>query len=360
MKLYVDIADCAAANPTSLNPVLAFHWDGVPVEEREAAKGSPSSPFTLVDNPEDADLFVLPREWNYYLWHGKRDEAEALAERARKCDKRILIWFRGDLSPVIDLPNAVVFKSAMDRSRRKAHEYAAPYFIDDPARTDAGAAITVRTMGSRPVVGFCGYAAVNPIKIAYGIATNFRNNLTYLAGRSKYEPVPIVPATMLRAKALDLLARDRRVDANFVIRDRHRAGFTRKDSSAGAVAATAEFFDNIAGSDYTLCVRGNGNWSIRLYETLACGRIPVFVDTDCVLPYESTVDWKRYCVWVDEAEVRYIGEKVAEFHDRLSPDDFVELQRACRTLWQERLSFSGFMNHLPEHFPSEAWSALPT
>ncbi len=350
MKLYVDIAECAAVNPASLCAVLAYHWDGVSQGEREAGLGRPSSPFELVHDPDAADIFVLPREWNHYLWHGKQAEALALADRARSHGKRLLVWFRGDGSPIVDIENSVVFKSGLHRSRRTENEQAIPFFINDPARRDERGELVVRAKGVRPVVGFCGYAAVNPIKIGFGIATNALEHLRHLVGSAKYAPEPLVPATVLRAKALDRLERDDRVDANFLIRDKYQAGFRRKDTSAPARAAAEEFFDNVTGSDYTLCIRGNGNWSIRLYETLASGRIPIFVDTDCVLPFDTAVDWQRYVVWVDGRDVGRIGERVAEFHARLSADEFVELQRACRRLWEERLSLDGFMSHVPELF----------
>ena len=72
-----------------------------------------------------------------------------------------------------------------------------------------------------------------------------------------------------------------------------------------------EYLHNMIDSDYMLVIRGAGNASFRLFETLCSGRIPVLVDTDCVLPYEEQVDWKQYCVWVDQTELPYIAEKVA-------------------------------------------------
>ncbi len=91
-------------------------------------------------------------------------------------------------------------------------------------------------------------------------------------------------------------------------------------------------------SDYIVCVRGSGNYSIRLYETLCCGRIPVFVNTDCVLPYEFKLKWKDYCVWIEESEISSISEKIIEFHDQLSSKDFVDLQYECRRIWKQWLS----------------------
>ena len=91
---------------------------------------------------------------------------------------------------------------------------------------------------------------------------------------------------------------------------------------------------------------GGGNFSLRFYEALSCGRIPVFVDTDCVLPFHDTIDWRRYGVWCDQSELPDIADKVADFHARLDARAFATLQRSCRTLWEERLSALGFFSHL--------------
>jgi hypothetical protein len=96
-----------------------------------------------------------------------------------------------------------------------------------------------------------------------------------------------------------------------------------------------------------------GNYSIRFYETLSCGRIPVFVNTDCVLPFEEWIDWKSYCVWVEAHEVARAAEKVAEFHDGLSDAEFRDRQRACRQLWLDWLSPLGFFKNFRRYFESE-------
>jgi hypothetical protein len=348
MKIFTRKSLCLSAESSSLNPVLAFHWQGLTKEERAGGRANADSPFTLVDDPAASDICVLPKEWNYYLWHKKQDEANALAEDANKHGKKILIWFRGDLPPRIRFKNAVVFKCAMERSRRKPDHFAAPFFINDPTLKFSEGQIKTRTKRDQPTVGFCGYAALNPVKLAYSLVANYRTNLSISLGRSNYESAPILPATMLRARVLNLLEKDKAINTNFVVRDKYRAGVSAKSKDADTIER--EFFQNIYESDYVVCVRGYGNWSVRLYETLACGRIPIFVDTDCVLPYDFAVDWKRYCVWVDAKDVSRIAEIVSDFHAGLTPEDFVERQHSCRRLWEERLSLAGFMTHLPEHF----------
>ena len=99
-------------------------------------------------------------------------------------------------------------------------------------------------------------------------------------------------------------------------------------------------------SDYIICVRGGGNFSARFYETLAMGRIPIFINTDCILPFDNLIDWKRYCVWVEKKELRNIGEKITTFHQSLSNEEFQKLQAECRIIWEQYLSREGEMSKL--------------
>ena len=84
------------------------------------------------------------------------------------------------------------------------------------------------------------------------------------------------------------------------------------------------------------------------------GRIPAFIDTDCLLPFHDTVEWRRYTAWIDAKDVARAPRLVAEFHARLSPAEFRERQQECRQLWFERLRPDGFYAHFHEHFPELA------
>ena len=91
-------------------------------------------------------------------------------------------------------------------------------------------------------------------------------------------------------------------------------------------------------------MRGKGNYSYRFYETLAAGRIPVFVNTDSPLPLPDMVDWKAHCVWVEHDEVENIGEKILMFHESLSASEFEEIQVRNRRLWQSLLTPERFFS----------------
>ena len=95
-------------------------------------------------------------------------------------------------------------------------------------------------------------------------------------------------------------------------------------------------------SPYILCVRGAGNYSARFYEALALGRIPVLVNTDCILPLKDKINWNEHCVWVDDYELDDIINKIEVFHRKLSDADFKHLQIRNRQLWMDKITFQGF------------------
>jgi hypothetical protein len=55
----------------------------------------------------------------------------------------------------------------------------------------------------------------------------------------------------------------------------------------------SEFFQNIYENLLTVCIRGFGNYSVRFFQTLAMGRIPVFIESDSVLPFESQIEYNK-------------------------------------------------------------------
>lgn len=79
-----------------------------------------------------------------------------------------------------------------------------------------------------------------------------------------------------------------------------------------------EFYENLRDSDYVVCVRGAGNFSVRFYETLAMGRIPVFINMDCALSFDNQFDWKKHIVQVEYKDRKKVAQKVKEFHNALT------------------------------------------
>lgn len=316
--------------------------------DRYAEMGSHFFQMTAL---EEADVAVFPADWHDVLEDREAvDRAEQFVGHARQAGKPIIIFFWSDSVEDVPYCDAVVFRTSFYRSRRKPNEFAMPAWSEDFVGKYLGARLPVRPKREKPIVGFCGHAT--PLTV--------RDILRWWADlveiRKKANVVRLTPGRVIRWTALRVLSRSPLVDTNFLVRDdflgRAVLPDGRKDLDL-LRKIRLEFVQNMVDSDYIVCARGSGNFSYRLYETLCCGRIPVFIDTDCVLPYDFVIEWKKHCVWVEESELPLIAEKVAKFHRNLSPQDFMDLQHECRRLWEQWLSPEGFFANFFLHFSED-------
>jgi hypothetical protein len=313
---------------------------------------SGSSFFEMVPL-EEADFAIMPANWRTIRgdsWRTKVNKQAVdlglqFAHKAEQAGKPVIVFFSGDCSDEeIPIKNALVFRQGVYGSKKKPNDFVLPSFCEDLVEHYLEDQLPIRQKGKKPVVGFCGLVTQNSWKTEL-------KTLVYqgiMLSKNGRIGVPPYKGHILRAKALEILANSSAIDTNFVTRE--RSVFLIEGQLGQRLEVRFEFVKNMAESDYILCCRGSANCSTRLYETLCCGRIPVFINTDCVLPYDFAIDWKKYCVWVDENELPQIGEKIAEFHNNLSPQEFVDLQHECRRLWKEWLSPEGFFSNFYRHF----------
>ena len=57
-----------------------------------------------------------------------------------------------------------------------------------------------------------------------------------------------------------------------------------------------DFKNNILQSHFTVSNRGAGNCSMRLYQVLSLGRIPILLDSYMVFPLEDEINWDQYLI----------------------------------------------------------------
>ena len=103
------------------------------------------------------------------------------------------------------------------------------------------------------------------------------------------------------------------------------------------------YYNNMLDNDFILCCRGAGNWSIRLYETMCAGRIPVVLDTDIVFPKELHIDWNNLII-VDTT-AQGLADKVVEWHQH----DIAFLRRKQQQIfnvWYTELRPQVFFNNV--------------
>jgi hypothetical protein len=276
---------------------------------------------------ELADVAVFPCAWTRSL----APELERFVEAAREAGKPTAVFVGSDEHEAISDRPVLVFQTSLNRSRREANEFAQPAWSEDFVTAHLGGLLPIRQKRAKPVVGFC------------GLAPRRRGFLERLRTHQAH--------TSIRARALRLLREHGDIETNFVERERFLGGALARGGLDVATMQRVrrEYVENMVESDYVLCARGAGNFSYRLYETLNCGRIPVFIDTDTVLPCDFLADWRAHCVWVDQSELESIGDRVVAFHESLSEREFVELQHSCRGFWEKYVAPEGFFALFHEH-----------
>lgn len=308
---------------------------------------------------EEADVAIFPGAWEHVIGDAEAlDRAERFVEKAHQAGKPTVIFFWSDSDENVPYPNTVVMRTSLYRSRRKPIEFAMPAWSEDFVEKYLDGELPLRRKQEKPVIGFCGYPGPMKKLLKMPLKRKLRRVLRWGAEIVGIrERVAEKRDPLLRAKALRALAKSQLVDTNFIVRERFLGGVNLVEEQEGLALmqkVRLEYVQNMVESDYVLCARGAGNFSYRLYETLCCGRIPVFIDTDCVLPYDFALAWKKYCVWVDECELSLIPDKIAKFHGNLSAQDFMDLQHECRNLWEQWMSPEGFFANFYRHFHRNA------
>lgn len=299
------------------------------------------SSFLRLTSLAECDAGVFPQNWE-----AAGDRAPTLGEEfaglCRAAGKEPVVFSGAD--PTDALPvDATTFRTSLIRSQRRPSEFAFPAWSEDFLACYLDGRLRPRPKrAARPVVGFCGNT------MAGAPAGTFGATVRGLLGLPHTHMTRGLSGDHPRTLALRAVDRDRRLEPNFVLRETFWAGAIGDAESL--LAARREYVANMVESDYVLCVRGIGNFSYRLYETLSLGRIPVFVDTDCVLPLDFDIDWRDHCVWVEEDEIDRLGDRVLEFHEALDEAEFEERQRACRQLWETRIRPEGFFASFHRHF----------
>ena len=62
---------------------------------------------------------------------------------------------------------------------------------------------------------------------------------------------------------------------------------------------------------------GNRKFFNQVFETLMMGRIPVFIDTDCLLPFPNLVNWQDHMIWIKWSDIELLPKLILNSMNRL-------------------------------------------
>ncbi|MGY0392943.1 exostosin domain-containing protein [Bizionia sp. KMM 8389] len=343
MKLYYPVHHYDASYRSELFPLLKPFIKGgnFTDTDRKLMYGVSEKDFSIVNTIADADVIILTMSWNYYVRTKQLPLAYKLIKEGVTNQKSIWSVNTGDFGVRLPkLEDVIVFRQSGYRSKGHVGHDGYPCFISDYIRDkNLGTTYLSSVYKEKPVVGFCGQAQSSLKNAFLEMSKQVYRNVKSVCGLSIQESQSVLSTSYLRSNLLKRLENEKAVETKFIKRKQYRAGVTHDKLTH---ATTEVFYNNILESQYVLCVRGAGNFSVRFYETLMMGRIPLYVHTDGYLPLSDVINWKEHVVWVDYDDRHNIATRLLEFHNQLDQNQLTVLLEKNRILWQEKLTLGGF------------------
>ncbi len=314
---------------------------------------------TITDDPSTADFFLFPityeilygytaHEYKHFNYTSTEIDAlkndfAGMTKLAEKYNKKIILFYYYDPVQKINVPNAVIFRTSILKSKKDKNEFAMPAYGDDLRnRKEVSNSDLYLIKTASPSVGFRGQSA--PVKLPLKLQLKRKlNQLLKVISIAKQFNLHYNFGYLARRDAIVSCLNNKKIKT-----DIH---FTTIEQSWDPINGKQPFVNNVFSNQYNICVSGHGNYSFRLYEILSAGRIPIFINTDCVLPFEEFIDWKKHVVWIEEKDADKADQFLLDFHQSVSAEDFLKLQENNRNLWLQYFFKDGFYSNLYQYFP---------
>lgn len=206
-------------------------------------------------------------------------------------EKKIVVLFliTDNESPLQLYPNIVLFRTSLKKSKKDSREYLLPYVWEcyqEPLQ------VLLKT--EKPIIGFCG---------------SIQKNL----GK--------------RMSSILAIQKNSSITSNFILRTAFWGGKPQDTT------LKEEFKQNILESHCTLSNRGRGNFSMRFYQVLSLGRIPVLINSDMAFPLEDEINWKNYCITASNE--KDLSKAILDWWHSKSEEEIIEAQQNCYSLFQD-------------------------
>jgi hypothetical protein len=240
----------------------------------------------------DCDYVVLPYKWDNYS-----QITSDIIKEGKKHGKKIIALHNDDFEPLKRLSeeDGYLFTTTLVKGSRRKNEFSFPAFSGD---------FFTEKFNLNRSFGFCG-----------GITHHLRQDI------------------------LSVIYNSKEIKSDLVIRQGFWAPELSKDD------ARIQFLDNMINNTFIICIRGAGNFSYRLYESMMMGRIPIIIDSDQILPFEKVIDYKCFSFRIDFKESNNIINILKDISNKLSDNDIINMQKNSRNIWKEYMSPEGWIKN---------------
>lgn len=197
---------------------------------------------------------------------------------------------------------------------------------------------------------------INPNKKYFTIVQNDdgileklpKNVLIFSAGGVGDIPIPLVkgepkPADMKRDILCSFMGPFDGAHDKTGVRSKMRDILKKEEGFYFGQGPMAKFIDITNRSVFTLCPRGYGRTSFRLYEALALGSIPIYIWDDFEwLPYKDKLNWNEFAVSINIRDL----EKLPGIISAHTPEMIRQKQEKIKQLYGEYFTYEGACNQI--------------
>ncbi|NEV93929.1 hypothetical protein G3567_07190 [Psychroflexus sp. YR1-1] len=304
--------------------------------------------FELSAQPRPADYFVWPLCLSYTRRIGEYQSYLNFIKEADAQQKKVWVYTGGDegWSQFKQPQRLVHFRLAGFKSSYNLPTEVLPTFIQDPL---ADKELNIIKNPLPPYrLGFVGHADGSLRKWVKEVLLYLKKQVKRIS-RDNIDFQSFYPSSVRRFYYLEKLGYLKNLKTDYILRRQYRAAAT--SDLVRRKATEEEFKENIKDNLFTFCMRGGGNFSVRFYETLAQGRIPLYLETDTQLPLTDKINWDNHFLRL------YPKDTVSEIEFKLTAfikaNDLEALQLKNRNLWENYLTREAYAKHLFLKYRSE-------
>lgn len=110
-----------------------------------------------------------------------------------------------------------------------------------------------------------------------------------------------------------------------------------------------EFVDITSRSVFSLCPRGYGKQSFRLYEVMQLNSIPIFVYNGEWFPFGKYIDWNEFCVIIHENEIPFLKDKLK----RYTEENKEKMLKKVKEIYNEFFTMEGMSKNILRYLQDE-------
>lgn len=290
-----------------------------------------------VDAPEQADAIVLPNNFTS-LNDTARAYVARYADLAERFGKPLYLFSFGDYADTLQFdPRATVFRHSLYGTTRTPKDISVPTLTQDLGAEG----ITLRHKEEKPIVSFVGKAGFGTLRETIASYVKY----LYYSAIGFFDPVQCarIRGIFWRRWMMKACTGSAYITTRFISRKTF-SGATRT-IEVSPETARKDFLESIIESDFVLAPKGDGNYSNRFLEVLSLGRIPVFVDTDTILPFSEKIEYKKITVRIPMSDVQNTPKYIRDFYDSLHEEEWQARQRLARETYAQYLFQDAFWEH---------------